>query len=474
MFNEEDECDSSNILTVASQSDVIAFLQAQEVKIIGLHANVSDDDDDDEDDELSIVHSSIPNFKQISSNNHNQGVKSYLSHSCFASISNSSVHKGTTSDDLTELNWLNTFKFKDTKTKEKSTQEIDSNEDQISKLCNELKMYNEENLNLNSLSFGVLIFLALYSKRYDKQTPWLLTIKQLYDYLQKNKQQISHRRGWRDLLKEALIKIPCFVKTKRDILKSRSVWTIDPYYRPLLTRAYLTRSSLQSNKMISTNQDEVKDALSDENHYSESIINYFAPKSTVKTKVLPRLYERLCEEEQNHESKNEIDPNNPIEKISKRPCSTTKNQYECDTQLPISSPLISSLTKRKKIYSNIGSTSNNEATITTPCPSIDHMYLNSIGKSTEFTGDNEISIDENNQCYSHSLINSIQKSNITTRAQAVAEQNMLNKDIVDRRKSGSLRKPLSLSLPSHRPNTRMNRKIIEQDLELLRKANNNY
>ncbi|CAF4863356.1 unnamed protein product, partial [Rotaria magnacalcarata] len=58
MFNEEDECDSSNILTVASQSDVIAFLQAQEVKIIGLHANVSDDDDDDEDDELSIVHSS--------------------------------------------------------------------------------------------------------------------------------------------------------------------------------------------------------------------------------------------------------------------------------------------------------------------------------------------------------------------------------------------------------------------------------
>ncbi|CAF3677008.1 unnamed protein product [Rotaria socialis] len=480
MFNEEDECDSSNILTVASQSDVIAFLQAQEAKIIGLHTNVSDYDDDDEDDELSIVHSSIPNFKQISSNNHSQGVKSYLSHSCFASISNSSAQKQTTSDDLTELNWLNTFKFKETKTKEKSTQEIDSNEDQISKLCNELKMYNEENLYLNSLSFGVLIFLALYSKRYDKQTPWLLTIKQLYDYIQKNKQQISHRRGWRDLLKETLIKIPCFVKTKRDILKSRSVWTIDPYYRPLLTRAYLTRSSLQSNKTISTNQNEVKDALSDEDHYSKSIINYFAPKSTVKTKVLPRLYERLCEEEQNYESENEIDLNNPIEEISKRPCSTTTttNQYqfstnECDTQLSASLPLINSLTKRKKIYSNIGATSNNEAIITTPCPSIDHMYLNSIRKSTEFTGDNEISIDENNQCYSYSLTNSIQKSNITTRAQAIAEQNMLNKDIVDRRKSGSLRKPLSLSLPLHRPNTRMSRKIIEQDLELLRKANNN-
>jgi len=120
------------------------------------------------------------------------------------------------------------------------------NEDQISKLSNELKSYNNENI--NSISFGVLIFLALYSKRDDKQLPWSLTIKQLYEYIQINIKKITNKRGWKNLLKQTLITIPCFIKTKHETPKSSSIWTIDPYYRPLLTKAYLTSLSLQTNK----------------------------------------------------------------------------------------------------------------------------------------------------------------------------------------------------------------------------------
>lgn len=47
------------------------------------------------------------------------------------------------------------------------------------------------------------------------------------------------------------------------------------------------------------------------------------------------------------------------------------------------------------------------------------------------------------------------------------------KEIFDRRKPLSNKKYLSSVLSLHRPNTRMSRKIIEQDLELLRQANNN-
>ncbi|CAF2577486.1 unnamed protein product [Rotaria sp. Silwood2] len=116
MANEEDECDSSSLLTVASQSDVTAFLHAQAAKITGLNSSISDDDDDD-DDESSIFHSSLSRYTQISSKNLNNHKKTYLSHSCFASISNSSSssQKQTISDDLTELKWLNTFKLKEYK-----------------------------------------------------------------------------------------------------------------------------------------------------------------------------------------------------------------------------------------------------------------------------------------------------------------------------------------------------------------------
>ncbi|CAF3653798.1 unnamed protein product [Rotaria sordida] len=511
MANEEDECDSSSLFTVASQSDVTAFLHAQAAKITGLNSSVSDDDDDDG-DESSIVVSSLSRYTQISSKNLNSHKKPYLSHSCFASISNlssssSSPQKQTISDDLTELKWLNTFKFKELKdnknnnVKNKIFQHINSNnDDEISKLCNELKTYDYENLNRNSISFGVLIFLALYSKRYDKQTPWLLTIKQLYEYIQINIKQVTTKRRWKDLLKQTLINISCFIKTKRDILKSRSVWTIDPYYRPLLTRAYLTRLSLQTNKTISANQNEKKQIFLDKNHFSKSIINNFAPKSTVKTKVLPRLYERLCEEKTDYDLEDETDSNNiiklPYNSISglKRPRSISlfshrqpvkDNHEKC--RLSSSETWITKSTKRNKIHSNIKSklsTSNRESTIITPCPSVDHTYLNPIEqqnnsiikriKSTEYNEPS--SIDEDDERDSNSLINSIHKSTITTRSQISTKKpihNTIKKKFVQHRKSSSSKKRLSHILPLNRPNTRRNRKIIEQDLELLRQANNN-
>jgi hypothetical protein len=226
MAHEEDECDSSSLFAVASQSDVTTFLHKQAAKITGLNSSISDDDDESSiDDNFTRNDSSI--IKK----------KSYLSRSCFASISS---QKQNLSDDLTELNWLNTFKFKEFQNKK------NNNEDQISKLSNELKSYDSQNI--NSISFGVIIFLALYSKRDDKQTPWSLTIKQLYEYIQINIKKITNKRGWKNLLKQTLITIPCFIKTKHDTPKSSSIWTIDSYYRPLLTKAYLTSLSLETNK----------------------------------------------------------------------------------------------------------------------------------------------------------------------------------------------------------------------------------
>lgn len=63
----------------------------------------------------------------------------------------------------------------------------------------------------------------------------------------------------------------------------------------------------------------------------------------------------------------------------------------------------------------------------------------------------------------------IRKSIITTRSQAAVARGVKN-DFVHRRKSSPPKKRPSVGLPSYRPNTRINRKIIEQDLELLRQA----
>ena len=100
---------------------------------------------------------------------------------------------------------------------------------------------------LSPLNIAIAFFLAFYSKRYDKHSSWLLTMKQLYEYIKTNMKSILIKRGWRNSIKQTLVTIPCFIKTKHDLIKSYSVWTIDPYYRPLLIKAYLTRMSLQSS-----------------------------------------------------------------------------------------------------------------------------------------------------------------------------------------------------------------------------------
>ena len=266
MSNEDDECDSSSLFPVASQSDVNSFLRAQAAKITGtVNSSISDDDDESSmDGSLVARFTQIPLEKKLSVSNNNprtSTIKPYLSRSCFASLTSASPSKTHpqkvyASDDLTELKWLNTFKLKELKddfngheTKDKEAEEkktcqnpdsINNDEDRIAKLISELKSYDLENTKMNTNSFGVLIFLALYSQRDEKHLAWSLTIKQFYEYIQSNVKQITNKRGWKNLLRQALTSIPCFVKTKRDLLKSRSLWTIDPYYRPLLTKAYLS------------------------------------------------------------------------------------------------------------------------------------------------------------------------------------------------------------------------------------------
>ena len=259
MSNEEDECDSSSLFTVASQSDVNSFLHSQAAKITGVvTSNISDDEDSSMDGSLLARFTQIPTEKKFVLTNS----KPYLSRSCFASINSSSPskissQKLSTSDDLTELKWLNTFKLKEfnstdnkdkdssdkiisTQDKQETNLNSNNDEDRLAKLISELKLYDNESTKITTTSLGILIFLALYSKRDEKYLSWSLTIKQLYEYAQLNAKQITNKRGWKNLLRQALITIPCFVKTKRDLLKSRSLWTIDPYYRPLLTKAYLT------------------------------------------------------------------------------------------------------------------------------------------------------------------------------------------------------------------------------------------
>lgn len=269
MSNEDDECDSSSLFTVTTHSDVNSFLRAQAAKITAVASSISDDDDSSMDGSLVARFTQIPSEKKFILNSSNVRNKPYLSRSCFASIASSSPVKPSSSssqkilpsDDLTELKWLHTFKLKElkddfnnheTKEKEKtgennsSTQQQEQNqnnnndEDRLAKLISELKSYDYESTKIITTSFGVLLFLALYSKRDEKQLAWSLTIKQLYEYTQLNAKQITNKRGWKNALRQALITIPCFVRTKRDLLKSRSLWTIDPYYRPLLSKAYLT------------------------------------------------------------------------------------------------------------------------------------------------------------------------------------------------------------------------------------------
>ena len=74
--------------------------------------------------------------------------------------------------------------------------------------------------------------------------------------------------------------------------------------------------------------------------------------------------------------------------------------------------------------------------------------------------------DEDDERDSSSISHPVRTSIITTRAQAAARNHSHN-----RRKSSPPKKRSAPLLPPHRPNTRISRKIIEQDLKLLRQAN---
>ena len=100
MANEEDECDSSRLLTVASPSDVTSFLYAQAAKITSASTSMSDDEDDDDGD-LHYVSNPLARSAQVSPPTKMPSHPS-LSRSCFAAISSSSSQKANSSDDLTE------------------------------------------------------------------------------------------------------------------------------------------------------------------------------------------------------------------------------------------------------------------------------------------------------------------------------------------------------------------------------------
>jgi hypothetical protein len=95
------------------------------------------------------------------------------------------------------------------------------------------------------------------------------------------------------------------------------------------------------------------------------------------------------------------------------------------------------------------------------------IFLNKLDEpSTGETEEEEEDDDDDDEDDERDSSSPKRKSIITTRAQAAARNHSKN-----RRKSSPPKKRLSLQLPSHRPNTRINRRIIEHDLKLLRQAN---
>ena len=224
MSNEEDECDSASQLSMASQADVDAFLKNQIENSTGANVKRSFDDDDIRSNRIS----------QDSSR------KSSLTQSCFASISSSS-------DDLTELKWLSTFKLKDSFIHDRT---LNNTENRIGELINRLKTFDHNEKDVNIFTLAVHLFFAFHSKRNEKLTPWSLTIKQIYEYVQQNFKFITDRNDWKNSLKNTLMTIPCFVQIKDRTNKARSLWTVDIYYRPLLSRAYANNSSLSNDRYV--------------------------------------------------------------------------------------------------------------------------------------------------------------------------------------------------------------------------------
>ncbi|CAF3287195.1 unnamed protein product, partial [Rotaria sp. Silwood2] len=124
MSNEDDECDSSSLFNVASQTDVNSFLHSQAAKITGITTSISDDENSSMDGSLLTRFSQVSSEKKYiittNTNIRSTPIKPYLSRSCFASLTSSSpiknsIQKVYASDDLTELKWLNTFKLKEFK-----------------------------------------------------------------------------------------------------------------------------------------------------------------------------------------------------------------------------------------------------------------------------------------------------------------------------------------------------------------------
>lgn len=233
MSNDDDECDS----TVASQADVDSFLQAQSAKNTGNVLSNSDDESETTDQQSSVRRRSS---------------KNYLSQSCFASIST----KATNADDLTELKWLNNFQLKDylsqTAWKEKVSDGNALHHDRMNQLIQQLKTvrFDASPMDLNTESIAIGLFLGFYSKRDDPETPWALTTKQCYEYFQANMKSIVDQRHWKHLVRQTLITLPCFVQKKDETVKTRLLWTIDSYYRPLLTRAYTSNLAAMEKKFV--------------------------------------------------------------------------------------------------------------------------------------------------------------------------------------------------------------------------------
>lgn len=208
MSNDDDECDSSRALTMADESDVDAFLRNESEKKISSKSQV------DEIGEKS----------------------SFLSKSCFASIS----------DELTELNWLNNFHFKQDLSSDKTDR-------RTFELKNKLKNFDFRTKKIDESSIDVRLFVGFYSKRDEAPTAWSLTLKQCYDLIENFVEFTKTRIDWKNFVKKTLLETSCFVQIKDPNGKARSLWSVDQFYRSTLTRAISKNKTFQETNFDSTN-----------------------------------------------------------------------------------------------------------------------------------------------------------------------------------------------------------------------------
>ncbi|CAF1071875.1 unnamed protein product [Didymodactylos carnosus] len=423
---EDDECDSSyysrpsttksnslfsSLYRVASTDEISNFLQQQSLRLTNGNRIDNGDSDCSMDGSLlsSFTRSTVPlqtptthgtsKLVTTTPSTYRKPITPYLSRSCFASITSTPV-KLKPDHDLTELSWLNTFKvgsqietaIKDEIQSNNSDQQQDEENKTtklLAKLISELKQIDPRQIELTTtttedkplVSYGVLIFLSLKAQT----KSWCLSIKDLYEDIQEKYPYFkTAKRGWKNTIRDTLIQIPCFKKIKREAVPyhHRSVWTIDPYYRPLLTKAYAsipaqktTTTDTSTHNGYEINSEEmhhIKSTLSDaasnrhdstttnESKCPVSILSNFAPKATVKSKELfPRLYEKFCE--QTETDKQQADSNYV--------------QSAAATLLMIrsrSSSIKQSVTENSTLIA--AALKSSTPVIYTPFPSTDHTY----------------------------------------------------------------------------------------------------